>query len=97
MNIKPLGIKVYQNNLVGAKETKKAEGLSKKSHGDSISISREGMEKRGVKEVSARLAGEIAAPADNARLTELREQIKKGEYAPDEKMLLTNILKGVRI
>ena len=97
MNIKPLGIKIYQNNLNAAKETKKAISTPIGKKEDTITISRHAMEKREVRESSAAIASQINAPADQNKLNVLKAQYQNGEYKVDEDMLVKNLLKGIVI
>ena len=97
MNIKPIGIKVYQNTMNSARDTKKTTSTVGAKKEDTITISSHGMQKKEVREASAAIARELGEGVSKEKLDMLREQYQKGEYKPDEKLLANKLFNDLRI
>ena len=97
MNIKPVGIKVYQNTMNGARDTKKVPEKVSAKNADTITISSKAMEKQEIRELSCCIAREIGEGASKEKIAMLKEQYQKGEYKPDEKLLTQSLFNDFRI
>lgn len=97
MNIKPVGIKVYQNTIKSARDTKKVSEKILSKNADTITISSKAVEKKEIRALSCCIAREISEGASKERIAMLKEQYQKGDYKPDEKLLTQSLFNDFRI